>query len=151
MAITKTITANGSKGHHRFSLKVNEDRTSGNTSFTSFSFKMEPIQTGWDWNGWNDKVSYQIKIGDKTYNGTIPSYNGSSTVTLKSESNIEIPHNTDGTKTIDISFSVKDTTGVNYTCGDASASRIEKEISIYVKDNCGFIYKYIFSSTYNNA
>jgi len=25
MAITKTITANGSKGHHRFSLKVNED------------------------------------------------------------------------------------------------------------------------------
>ena len=124
MAITKTITANGSKGHHRFSLKVNEDTTSGNSSFTSFSFTLAPIQTGWDWNwsGQPEKISYEIKIGDNPYTGNIPIYNGSSTITLKSGSNIEIPHNSDGTKTIDISFSVTDTTGANYTCGNASSS-----------------------------
>lgn len=121
MAITKTITANGSKGHHKFSLRVSEDTTSGNSSFLSFSFNLAPIQTGWDWADWGNRISYTISIGDKNYNGTIPAYNGSSTVTLKSESNIEIPHNSDGTKTIDISFSVVDTTGVNYTCGNASS------------------------------
>ena len=124
MAITKTITANGSKGHHRFSLKVNEDKTSENNSFMSYSFTLTPIQTGWDWNwsGQPEKIAYEIKIGDNTFLGNIPVYNGSSTVTLKSGSNIEIPHNSDGTKTIDISFSVTDTTGANYTCGNASSS-----------------------------
>lgn len=122
MAITKTITANGSKGHHRFSLKVNEDKTSENSSFMSYSFTIAPIQTGWDWASWGNLISYVIKIGDNTYNGTIPAYNGSSTITLSSSNNIEIPHNSDGTKTINISFSVTDTTGVNYTCGNASSS-----------------------------
>ena len=122
MAITKTIIANGSKGHHRFSLKVNEDTTSENSSFMSYSFTIAPIQTGWDWADWGTKISYVIKIGDNTYNGTITAYNGSSTITLSSSSNIEIPHNSDGTKTINISFSVTDTTGVNYTCGNASSS-----------------------------
>lgn len=122
MVITKTITADGSKGHHRFSLRVNEDTTSGNSSFVSFSFTLTPIQIGWDWADWGSKISYEIKMGDNTFTGTIPSYNGSSTVTLKSGNNIEIPHNSDGTKTIDISFSVTDTTGVNYTCGNASLS-----------------------------
>ena len=120
MAIAKTIIANGSKNHHKFSLTVNEDRTSGNSSFLSFSFVLSPIQTGWDWSGWGSNISYVINIGNNSYNGTIASYNGSSSVTLKSESDIEIAHETDGSKTIDISFSVTDTSGVNYTCGNAS-------------------------------
>lgn len=121
MEITKTITANGSKGHHKFTLRVSEDTTSDNSSFLSFTFNLAPLQTGWDWADWGDRISYTISIGDNTFNGTIPAYNGSSTVTLRSESNIEIPHNSDGTKTIDISFSVMDTTGANYTCGNASS------------------------------
>ena len=124
MAITKTIVANGSKGHHKFTLRVSEDTTSGNSSFMGYSFTLSPIQTGWDWSGWGNKISYEIKIGDNTFNGTISDYNGSSTITLSSGSNIEIPHNSDGTKTIDISFTVTDTTGANYTCGNASSSSI---------------------------
>jgi hypothetical protein len=120
MAIAKTIIANGSKGHHKFSLTVTEDRTSGNSSFLSFSFVLSPIQTGWDWAGWGGNISYVINIGNNSYNGTIASYNGSSSVTLRSGSNIEIAHETDGSKTIDISFSVTDTSGVNYTCGNAN-------------------------------
>ena len=30
MALNKTITANGSKGHHKFTLSVTENSTSGN-------------------------------------------------------------------------------------------------------------------------
>lgn len=139
MTITKTITANGSKGHHKFNLRVSEDNTSDNSSFMGFSFILAPIQTGWDWNwsGQPEKISYEIKFTEEVVNletnevetnefykttGTIPVYNGSSTVTVKSASNIEIPHNSDGTKTIDISFKVTDTTGTSYTCGNASAS-----------------------------
>lgn len=120
MAVVKTINANGSKGHHKFSLRVSEDTTSGNSSFMSYSFTIAPIQNGWDWYGFN--IPYSVNIGGNTYTGSISSYNGSSTVTLSSGSNIEIPHNTDGTKSISISFSVTDSTGQNYTCGNASAS-----------------------------
>ena len=119
---TKTISANGSKGHHRFTLTVNEERTSDNSSFMSYSLVLSPIQSGWDWANWGSQISYSITIGSNTYTGIIPNYNGSSTITLNSGSNIEIPHDTDGTKTINISFSVTDNTGQNYTCGNASAS-----------------------------
>ena len=121
MAIqTKTLTANGSKGHHKFTLKVNEETTSGNSSFISYSFTIAPIQNGWDWYGFN--IPFSITIGSNTYSGSISSYNGSSTTTLSSGSNIEIAHDTDGTKTINISFSVTDNTGQSYTCGSASSS-----------------------------
>lgn len=129
MAVTKTISANGSKGHHKFTLTVTEgtitsDNVANNVSPVSFSFKISAIQTGWgwDWSGNPTKISYSITIGNNTYTGTIGKYDGSSTVTLKSGNNILIPHNGDGTKTITISFSVSDTTGVNYTCGNASSS-----------------------------
>ena len=118
--ITKTITANGAKGHHKFTLKVNEDRTSGNSSFISFSFVLSPIQTGWDWNA--SGVNYYITIGDEEYSGPIYKYNGSSTVTIAGEGNIEIPHETDGTKTIDIAFNVVDSTSYSFTPGNAKAS-----------------------------
>lgn len=118
----KTITANGSKGHHRFSLTVNEASTSGNSSFLDFTFQISPIQNGYDWYDWGSSIRYNITINENIYTGTIPAYNGTSTVTLKNISNIEVPHNSDGTKTINISFSVTDNTGVNYTCGNASAS-----------------------------
>lgn len=124
MAATKTITANGSKGHHKFALRVSEDTTSGNSSFMGYSFTLSPIQTGWDWNwsGQPNRISFSVRIGDKTFNGNIPIYDGRSTVVVASNYDIEIPHNDDGSKTIDISFTVTDNTGANYTCGNASAS-----------------------------
>jgi len=122
---TKTISANGSKGYHKFTLEVNEESLVGTKSILNYSFKLSAIQTGWDWANWNDAsrtVSYVITIGNETYNGTIPAYDGSSTVTLKSGSNIEIEHDADGTKTIPISFTITDTTGASFTSGNASAS-----------------------------
>lgn len=120
MALNKTITANGSKGHHKFTLSVTEISTSGNSSFLNYTFTIAPIQSGWDWYGFN--IPFSITIGANTYSGNISSYNGSSTVTLSSGSNIEVAHESDGTKTINVEFSVTDSTGQSYTCGNASAS-----------------------------
>ena len=117
------IAANGSKGHHKFTLDVVENsyNIANNTSEIAFTFKLAPIQSGWDWSGWGSSISYTVTIDGTAYSGTIPSYNGSSTVTLKSGTQT-VYHNNDGTKSISFNFSVKDSTGKNYTCGTASAS-----------------------------
>lgn len=120
---TKTLTANGSKGHHKFTLKVDENNTStpGNTSSISFSFKISPIQNGWDWYYYNNTISFSVNINGQNFSGYIPNYDGSSTVTLAS-STFNITHENDGKKTISISFSVSDASSASYTCGNASAS-----------------------------
>lgn len=123
--LVKTISANGSRGNHKFTLQVNETGTSGNSSLMSYTFKLSPVKTGWDWAGWSNSsrtVSYTITIGNNTYSGKIPDYDGYSTVTVKSGSNIAIEHDVNGTKTIDIGFTVTDTAGQSYTSGNASAS-----------------------------
>ena len=122
MAVSKTISANGSKGHHYYSLNVTESYTSGNSSYMSGSFSLGPLQSGWDWNNWGDRISYSFNIGSNQFTGSIPRYDGSSVLYLQTFNNVEIPHESNGKKTIDISFSVTDTTGANYTSGDASAS-----------------------------
>lgn len=121
MAISKTISANGSKGHHYFSLNVTESYTSGNSSYMSGSFSLGPLQAGWDWNNWGDRISYSFNIGSNQFTGSIPRYDGSSVLYLQTFNNVEIPHESNGKKTIYISFIVTDTTGANYTSGNASA------------------------------
>lgn len=118
-----SISANGSKGNHKFTLTVNETGTdtSKNTSTVSFSFVLSSIQTGWNWSGYSSKISYTVKINGTSYTGTISSYDGKSSVTLKSGTQT-ISHSADGSKSISYSFSVTDTSTVNYTCGNASKS-----------------------------
>lgn len=119
--IVKTISARGSKGHHDFTLSVQEDSTQNNSSFISYTFKISATNSSWQWRSYSN-ISYTISINGTDYTGTIPNFNGSTT-TLKTGSNIEIPHNSDGKKTIAIAFSVTDpNTSVTYTCGNASAS-----------------------------
>ena len=117
------ISANGSKGHHKFTLEVVENSTSvaDNTSSLSFTFKLSPVETSWNWEQWGSSISYTVNINGTKYTGTIPAYDGYSTVTLKSGT-LSVGHNTDGTKEISISFSVDDNANQRYTCGDASAS-----------------------------
>lgn len=120
--LTKVLSANGANGKHKFVLTVTEDSTTNTTSLLSFTFQLIPIKNAYDWYGWGENIKYDIVIGSNTYSGSIPSYDGYATVTLKSGSNIEIVHETDGTKTIPISFSVVDNAGQYYTPGNASAS-----------------------------
>ena len=116
-----SISANGSKGHHKFTLNVSENSTStaNNTSTVGFSLVLSPIQSGWDWN--ISGISYTITINGTKYTGSIGSYNGSSTVTIRSGS-LTVGHNNDGSKSISFSFSITDSAGKSYTPGSCSAS-----------------------------
>lgn len=120
---TKTITANGSKGHHKFTLTVIEDgiSTPNNYSIIRWSLSLSPIKTGYDWSYKNTvPVSYSITIDGENFTGNIMTYDGSSTVTVKSgEKNIT--HNADGNKTISYSFSVS-SLNQSYLTGSASNS-----------------------------
>ena len=118
-----SLSANGSKGHHKFTLTVTENSTStaNNTSSLGFSFVLSPVATSWNWEQWGAYISYTVTINGTQYTGTIANYDGYSSVTLKSGT-LSVAHNTDGTKSISYSFSVTDTSGQTYTCGNASAS-----------------------------
>jgi len=118
-----SISANGSKGHHKFTLTVTQSGTNvaSNTSTVSFDFKISPIQNSWNWIQWGDSINYTITINGTNYTGSIPDYDGYSIVTLKTGSQ-SVTHNADGTKSISYSFSVTDTSGQSYTSGNASAS-----------------------------
>lgn len=125
-----SISANGSKGHHKFTLTVTETSTSvsNNTSTISFRFQIDPIkipssaENAWDWDKFtnpSNTISYKVVIDGTTYSGTIPSYNGMGALTLKSGTQT-VSHNTDGTKELSFSFVVTDATTVNFTSGNAS-------------------------------
>ncbi len=118
-----SISANGSLGHHKFTLTVTESSTSvaNNTSTVKYSFQLSPVQTSWAWSSWGSSISYTITINGTKYTGTIPNYDGYATVTLKSGSQT-VTHSSDGSKSISYSFSVVDGAGQRYTPGNASAS-----------------------------
>lgn len=120
---TKTLTANAARGHHRFTLTIaeNSTSTSSNASSLSFSFVLGPVQTSWNWAEWGTSIAYTVNIGGNNYTGYIPDYDGYSEVTLKSGS-LSIGHDSNGSKQINIGFSVTDSVGQYYTCGNAGAS-----------------------------
>lgn len=120
-----SITSNGSKGHHKFTLtvtnKLEATSTKDNASTVSFSFVLSSLGGGWNWEQWGANITYTVTINGVKYTGSIADYDGYSDVTLKSGS-LTVKHNDDGDKTISYSFSVTDTSGQSYTCGNASAS-----------------------------
>ena len=118
-----SISANGSRGHHRFTLNVNETSTNAgaNQSTVSFSLVLSPIQNDWDWNVSRDPVTYNINIDGTNYSGSIVSYNGYSTVTIRSGTKT-ITHNADGSKYISFSFNINGRPDLSYTPGNAAAS-----------------------------
>ena len=120
---TKTLTANGSKGHHKFTLTVKELSIDpvNNTSTINYIFKISPIQTGWDWSNYSN-ITFDVTVGNSSYIGYISDYDGKSTVTKVNQTFTQ-KHNDDGNETINISFSVSDkNTSVTYTPGNASKS-----------------------------
>ena len=118
-----SISANGSNGRHKFTLTVTENSisTANNTSSIGFSFVISPVQTSWNWELWGANITYTVTINGTKYTGSIANYDGYSSVTLKSGT-LSVAHNDDGKKTMAYSFSVTDTSGQTYTCGNASAS-----------------------------
>lgn len=118
-----SISANGSLGHHKFTLTLTETATdvAANTSTVKYTFQLSPVETSWAWEQWGSSISYTFTINGTKYTGTIPNYDGYATVTLKTGTQ-SITHSSDGTKSISYSFSVVDGAGQRYTPGNASSS-----------------------------
>ena len=119
---TKKLTGTGSHNYHNFTLELieNSTDTTANTSSISWSFKLSPKQIGYDWRYWGNTVTYSVNINGTIYTGSIPDYDGKSTVTLVSKDNVLITHDQNGKKNIECSFSVKCTNSTYYLSGDVS-------------------------------
>ena len=120
-----SCSGNGSRGHHKFTLNVNETYVSGgaeNYSTVSWSLVLSPITKGYNWSYSSTiPVKYSVRISDKTYTGNIMNYDGSSTVTITSGS-LDIGHNSDGSQAITFEFSVWDNVSASYLPGSASGN-----------------------------
>ena len=121
MAVSKTISAVGSHGWHTFTLTVTETavNTSANTSTCTVVFTISPKVTGYDWEDWST-VGGTVGFNGTTYNWSLPSYNGRSTVKIL-EKTVTVSHNADGSKSSAMSFSVS-SGSTSYLPGSASAS-----------------------------
>ena len=120
---TKSISANGSNGHHKFTLTVVEEsvNTSNNSSLVSWKLVLSPIGNGWDWSYTSTvPVTYTATIDGKTYSGNIMTYNGSSTVQVAAGS-LTVKHADDGSKSIAYSFKIT-SVAQSYLPGSANAS-----------------------------
>lgn len=122
-----TFTANGANGHHTFTLTVTDNTPSGTFVDSviheiSYSFTISTSGGGWDWNGHGGNIAWYVNLGDLGYfDGTIPSYDGTSTVVLCSGT-LNYTQTENGTLSFPIEFKVTDITGQNYTCGNALGS-----------------------------
>lgn len=120
---TKTISANGSNGHHKFTLTVAEESTNtlNNSSLVTWKLVLTPTGNGWDWS-YNSTipVTYSVVVDGRAYNGNIMMYDGASTVQVASGSQT-IKHSDDGSRSISYSFSIT-SIAENYLPGAANAS-----------------------------
>lgn len=119
------IISKRGKNNHLFTLQVEEAATSveDNTSTVSIRFQLSE-EMYCTWIGWGNYIRYSVKVGDNTYSGSIPAYGRGKTdvpLVLVSDT-IVIQHENDGTKGVDISFSVMDSAKADYTCGSVNDS-----------------------------
>lgn len=120
--MSTSITGDGSRGHHRFTLNVSESYVSdgaSNYSTLNWNLVLSPIQNGWDWYN-PGVVGWSVWVAGTNYQGDIDSYDGYSTVTIASGS-LNVTHEDNGTKLINISFAIWDRISASYLPGDAGA------------------------------
>ena len=120
---TKSISANGSYGHHKFTLTVVEESTSisNNSSLITWKLVLSPIGNGWDWSYTSTiPVTYTVTVNDVVYNGEIMSYDGASSVSVANGS-LTAKHLNDGSKTISYNFRIT-SISEDYLPGSAAAN-----------------------------
>lgn len=115
------ISAVGAKGHHTFTLTVDETSTDTGSNTSTVHIKFTLYSSSYTWKDWGTKISYSVSVNGTVYSGSIPNHTKGNTDTLV-DTYLSIGHNDDGSKAIGFSFSVSDKANQYYTCGDASAS-----------------------------
>lgn len=117
-----TISATGSRGHHKFTLDVWENGTNTANNTSSCGYKFTMYGGTWDFSWGGKFITWKLNIGGKAYSGKFSQYTKNATLTLSSGNDISVSHNVDGSKKLDFSFSVTDEIGQSYTTGNCSAS-----------------------------
>lgn len=119
-----SISANGSRGHHKFTLNIWESYVSdgaSNYSTVNWDLVLSPLSNGWDWYYSSTvPVTYSVNIDGHNFSGNIMSYDGRSTVSVGSGS-LNITHDSEGYKSIGFDFSIS-SINVSYLPGSASAN-----------------------------
>lgn len=116
-----SISATGSKDHHTFTLEVWENSYSVDNNNSSVHYKLTAGSSSWDFNWTSKSVTYNINVGGNGFSKSSGYYpKNASWIVL--EGNCTVGHDSDGSKTIDFSFSVSDGIGQSYTTGDCSAT-----------------------------
>lgn len=117
------ISATASNGHHTFTLDVNETYVSGSAdNYSDVSFALTLLPNYYDWYDWaSAPVSYTIKINGTTYTGDIWSYTAGTTLTIRTGTQ-RIPHNDNGSKTLNFSFTITSNYSASFLPGSAAAS-----------------------------
>lgn len=118
-----SISANGAKGHHKFTLYVTEasTNTANNTSSINWSFDISAIQNGWDFYTIGSTITIKIN-GETVYNEYAQRSFGGSGSTTWASGTTTVAHNADGTKSISFSFEYSQSSTSSYTPGNASNS-----------------------------
>lgn len=118
-----TLSANGSKGNHKYTLTVEETATNAtkNTSTVTINFSLTHIHSGYNWQD-HSSVKGTVTVNGTSYSWALPNYDGSGEAKLITNKTQTITHNTDGSKSISVSFSCKADTSYSYLPGTASNS-----------------------------
>ena len=122
-----TIRKTGDNGNFIYELTVTQKNQSvaNNKSTVSITFKMLYNNYSTYWYSWGSYMKYTVTINGVKYTANIPdrseSERASNKILIDAKTQ-DITHNSDGTKKINISFSVTDNTGTDYGCGNASNS-----------------------------
>lgn len=122
-----TIRKTGDNGNFIYELIVTEknQNITSNKSTVSITFKMLYNDYSTYWYSWGSYMKYTVTINGVKYTGNIPDRSETektSNMILINAKTQDVTHNSDGTKKINISFSVIDNTGTYYGCGNASNS-----------------------------
>ena len=117
------IQAVGSRGHHQFTLDVNQmsQDVNNNTTNVNIFFYMNDITPRKYSFNYRNAIQWTINVNGKVWSGVNNQYGGTGQLMILA-ANIDIPHNADGTKSYGFSFNVVDGAGQSYTPGNASAS-----------------------------
>ena len=127
-------TAVSDKNGFNFKLIITEEKQDIKNNQSTISFKFEMINDqsyATNWYGMGSDLSYEININGTRYTGNIGDYydydynedkivNSTKNKIIKNSTTQIITHNTNGKKTINISFSVSDISERYFTCGSAS-------------------------------
>lgn len=141
MAASTSFTVTGSKGHHTWTITLNETSVNNTDNTSTMSISLKMASTTYTWSGWGDKLQYRLRVtldGDTDtvyYNSgwkNAPNHypNADSNLKWITDATFTVGHADNGTRTVRAYYEFKDSAGQSYTPGAASGNKALELTSI---------------------